>query len=106
MQKERSDVFTRQLRARPERHQPIRNTLRYTDSTQKYIWAQPDDSKGNVASGQVFRRYNTRHSATQTWQNVSELTGQSNWLGLKAALPSAQKLHTKPRVRQLLRHRI
>lgn len=83
MQKERSDVFTVNYEHDLSDTNRFRNTLRYTDSTQKYIWAQPDDSKGNVASGQVFRRYNTRHSATQTWQNVSELTGQSNWLGLK-----------------------
>lgn len=83
MRKERSDVFTVNYEHDLSVTNKFRNTLRYTDSTQKYIWAQPDDSQGNVASGKVFRRYNTRHSETQTWQNASELTGQANWLGLK-----------------------
>lgn len=83
MQKERSDTFTANYEHDLSESNKFRNTLRYTKSSQKYIWAQPDDSKGNVANGQVFRRYNTRHSETQTWQNVSELTGQANWLGLK-----------------------
>lgn len=83
MQKERSDVLTVNYEHDLSETNKFRNTLRYTDSTQKYIWAQPDDSQGNVASGKVFRRYNTRHSETQTWQNASELTGQANWFGLK-----------------------
>ena len=83
MQKERSDVLTANYERDLNETNQFRNTLRYTDSTQKYIYAQPDDSQGNVPKGEVFRRYNTRHSETQTWQNVSELTGQANWFGLK-----------------------
>jgi catecholate siderophore receptor len=29
----------------------VRNTTRYTESTQDYIWTQPDDSQGNVVNG-------------------------------------------------------
>lgn len=83
MQKERSDVLTVNYEHDLSDTNKFRNTLRYTDSTQKYIYAQPDDSKGNVVADKVFRRYNTRHSETQSWQNVSELTGQANWFGLK-----------------------
>jgi catecholate siderophore receptor len=28
----------------------LRNTARYTYTTQEYVWTQPDDSKGNVAT--------------------------------------------------------
>jgi len=54
----------------------IKNTLRYSKSTQDYIWTQPDDSKGNVANGLVWRRGNARYSETETVQNLTELTGK------------------------------
>jgi catecholate siderophore receptor len=40
----------------------IKNTLRHGTSMQDYILTQPDDSKGNVNNGSVWRRANTRVS--------------------------------------------
>ncbi len=54
----------------------LRNTTRYTHSQQQYVWTQPDDSKGNVAKGLVWRRANTRDSAVSTLSNQTELVGK------------------------------
>ena len=54
----------------------LRNTARYTQSDQRYVWTQPDDSKGNVANGLVWRRANTRDSAVKTFANQTELFGK------------------------------
>ncbi|MFA5664806.1 TonB-dependent receptor [Castellaniella sp.] len=51
------------------------NQARYTHSTQKYVVTQPDDSKGNVNHGLVWRRANTRDSRVATWANQTELQG-------------------------------
>jgi len=69
----------------------LRNTARYTDTTQTYIYTQPDDSQGNVfgttttdpagaigsrtSGGFVWRRANTRHSATQALIDQTDLYG-------------------------------
>ncbi|HEX7387314.1 MAG TPA: TonB-dependent siderophore receptor [Castellaniella sp.] len=54
----------------------LRNQTRYTRSTQRYVWTQPDDSKGNVTRGLVWRRANTRDSRVATWANQTELQGE------------------------------
>ncbi len=55
----------------------LRNTTRYTHSDQRYVWTQPDDSKGNVANGLVWRRANTRDSAVKSVANQTELVGKA-----------------------------
>lgn len=54
----------------------VKNTFRFAKSKQDYIWTQPDDSKGNVNNGLVWRRGNARLSETETVQNLTELTGK------------------------------
>ncbi|HLX03425.1 MAG TPA: TonB-dependent siderophore receptor [Trinickia sp.] len=56
----------------------VRNTTRYTKSSQDYIWTQPDDSQGNVVSGKVWRRANTRASDVWSIANQTELFGEFN----------------------------
>ncbi|MCH4871878.1 TonB-dependent receptor [Pseudomonas sp. TMW22091] len=53
----------------------IKNTLRHGNSMQDYILTQPDDSKGNVNNGSVWRRANTRVSNTATTTNQTDLFG-------------------------------
>nr|WP_322999881.1 TonB-dependent siderophore receptor [Castellaniella sp.] len=53
----------------------LRNQTRYTRGTQRYVVTQPDDSKGNVNNGMVWRRANTRDSRVSTWANQTELLG-------------------------------
>ena len=81
MRKEKSDVLTANYEHDFSSTHKLRNTLRYTNASQDYIWAQPDDSKGSVQNDKVFRRYNARATDTTTWQNVTEITGESQWGG-------------------------
>ncbi len=53
----------------------LRSTVRYTRSSQDYIWTQPDDSQGNVINGRVWRRANTRASNVWSIANQTELFG-------------------------------
>jgi catecholate siderophore receptor len=62
----------------------FRNVTRYGRSTNDYVWTQPDDSKGNTVSyGTVWRRANTRTSATDSLANASSLTGELRAAGIK-----------------------
>jgi catecholate siderophore receptor len=75
----------------------LRNTARFTDDNQAYIFTQPDDSQGNVfgnpasapgsinpttggarltGGGYVWRRANTRHSSIQTLSDQVDLYGK------------------------------
>ena len=61
----------------------LRNVFRAARSSQNYVWTQPDDSKGNVQNGMVWRRGNARASDTATYQNVTDLTGKFDTGALK-----------------------
>ncbi|WP_241127443.1 TonB-dependent receptor [Novosphingobium terrae] len=55
----------------------IRNTARYTNATQEYVWTQPDDSKGNVATyGTVTRRANSRYSTVNGYVDQLDFSGK------------------------------
>ncbi len=76
-QKEKSDLATASILHKFSDTNAFRNTLRYSKSSQDYIWTQPDDSKGNAIKGYVWRRGNARQSEVTTLQNVSEFTGKA-----------------------------
>jgi catecholate siderophore receptor len=61
----------------------LRNTSRYGTSKQGYVWTQPDDSQGNVANGQVWRRINSRYSETWGLLNQTDLSGEFTIGGIK-----------------------
>jgi len=61
----------------------VKNTLRHGSSMQDYILTQPDDSKGNVNNGTVWRRANTRVSNTDTTTNQTDLFGDVYIAGFK-----------------------
>ena len=53
----------------------LRNTVRYGRTGQDYIVTQPDDSKGNIYYGMVWRRPNTRVSSVYAAINQTDLSG-------------------------------
>lgn len=62
----------------------IRNTVRYNNTEQDYLWTQPDDSKGNVYSyGTVSRRANSRYSTQEGMVDQLNLSGKFNTGGLR-----------------------
>ncbi|MBV2163556.1 MAG: TonB-dependent siderophore receptor [Comamonas sp.] len=76
-EKEKSDLLTASIEHKFSATNKLRNTLRWSKSSQDYVWTQPDDSKGNAINGFVWRRGNYRISDTKTLQNVTEFTGQA-----------------------------
>lgn len=75
-EKEKSDLLTASVEHKFTDTNKLRNSLRYSKSKQDYVWTQPDDSKGNVINGYVWRRGNARAAETRTLQNVTEFTGK------------------------------
>lgn len=62
----------------------LRNALRYGHTRQSYIYTQPDDSQGNVyATGQVWRRANTRDGVTESWIDQLDLYGTVDTGGVR-----------------------
>jgi catecholate siderophore receptor len=73
--KERVDMGTLRFEHDFSRDVHLRNTLRYAETAQDYIWTQPDDSKGNLYYGLIWRRPNSRVS------EVSYLINQTDFYG-------------------------
>ncbi len=53
----------------------LRNVTRYGASTNSYVVTNPDDSKGNVANGLVYRNTKSRWTQTDTFANQTDLSG-------------------------------
>lgn len=70
----------------------VKNTLRHGNSMQDYILTQPDDSKGNVNNGTVWRRANTRVSNTRTTTNQTDLFGDVYIAGFKNSFSTGIEL--------------
>jgi catecholate siderophore receptor len=73
--KERVDTATIRVEHNLSRDLHLRNTTRYSNSAQDYIWTQPDDSKGNIYYGYVWRRPNSRVSDVSTLINQTDFYG-------------------------------
>lgn len=52
------------------------NALRYGRTTNDYIVTNPDDGRGNVPNGFVLRNPKSRNSATTTYANVTDFSGE------------------------------
>ncbi|MDG9876426.1 TonB-dependent siderophore receptor [Pseudomonas juntendi] len=70
----------------------VKNTLRHGNSMQDYILTQPDDSKGNVNNGSVWRRANTRVGNTATTTNQTDLFGEFYLGGMKNSFSTGIEL--------------
>lgn len=60
----------------------LRNVLRYSRAVMDYVATNPDDSRGNVINGRVWRNYKGRYDVTKTFTNTTELTGQFDTAGI------------------------
>ena len=61
----------------------LRNVTRYGTSTNSYVVTNPDDSKGNVANGLVYRNTKSRFTETDTFANVTDLSGVAQVYGFE-----------------------
>ena len=82
-QKQENQVGTLKLEHDLTDNLTISNTVVYGKSKNDYVWTQPDDSKLNIANGQVVRRANTRITDTDTFSDQLSLTGKFNTGTLK-----------------------
>ncbi len=73
--KEQVDIGTVRLEHDFSPNLHFRNTTRYSESSQDYIYTQPDDTQGNIYYGLVWRRANTRISDVNTLFNQTDLYG-------------------------------
>ncbi|NBA97863.1 TonB-dependent siderophore receptor [Pseudomonas sp. R5(2019)] len=83
LRKGRTDIATIAIEHDLSDALTIKNTLRHGSSMQDYILTQPDDSKGNVNNGSVWRRANTRVSNVDTTTNQTDLFGDVYIAGFK-----------------------
>ena len=74
--KERVDMATVRLEHDFSHDLHLRNTTRYAESAQDYLWTQPDDSKGNIYYGLIWRRPNSRVSEVSYLINQTDLYGK------------------------------
>ncbi len=81
--KGRTDISTFAIEHDLNDAMTVKNTLRHGSSMQDYILTQPDDSKGNVNNGTVWRRANTQVSNTETTTNQTDLFGDIYIAGFK-----------------------
>ena len=77
----------------------VKNTLRHGNSLQDYILTQPDDSKGNVNNGTVWRRINSRVSNTTTTTNQTDLFGDVYIAGFKNSFSTGIELSREKSVK-------
>ncbi|MBD0531601.1 TonB-dependent siderophore receptor [Acinetobacter baumannii] len=75
-QKQENQIGTFNLEHDFNENLTLSNTATYTKSKNNYIWTQPDDSKGNVANGEVWRRADTRITDTDAFSDQLSLKGK------------------------------
>ncbi|CAG2152864.1 putative TonB-dependent receptor BfrD [Cupriavidus yeoncheonensis] len=73
-QKTQSDIATAIVQHDFRNGAVVRNTTRWGRASNNYITTNPDDSKGNVANGYVYRSVKSRDSATETLTNATDLS--------------------------------
>lgn len=81
--KTQADILTARVEHDISSTLHLKNTTRYSKTSNDYLVTQPDDSKGNIYNGLVYRRANTRKSDTTGIQNQTELFGEFTTGSLK-----------------------
>ncbi|GLC97015.1 iron transport outer membrane receptor [Cupriavidus sp. TA19] len=82
-QKTQSDIATATVQHDFRNGLVFSNTTRWGRATNDYIVTNPDDSRGNVPRGFVWRNTKNRDSATETLTNQTDLTAKFETGSLK-----------------------
>lgn len=64
-------------------HLTLRNTSRFTKSKNNYIVTNPDDNRGNVVNGLVYRSVKSRDSSNNSLVNQTDLSGDFTAFGFR-----------------------
>ncbi|CAG9167986.1 putative TonB-dependent receptor BfrD [Cupriavidus laharis] len=82
-QRTQSDIATASVQHDFRNGLVFRNTTRWGRATNDYVVTNPDDSRGNVPRGFVWRNTKNRDSATETLTNQTDLTAEFHTGSLK-----------------------
>jgi catecholate siderophore receptor len=75
-QKTGADVRTLQVAHTFGNGLTLSNTMRYGTTTNDYIVTNPDDGRGNLVNGFIYRSAKSRNSETETYANLTDVSGQ------------------------------
>lgn len=75
-QKTRTDIGTFDFQHDISDKLQLRNVMRYGKSLNDFAATNPDDSKGNVVKGYVYRALKSGYYDTETFVNQTDLTGE------------------------------
>lgn len=75
-QKTQSDIATAIIKHDFRNGLVFSNTTRWGRASNNYIVTNPDDSRGNVVNGYVYRSYKSRDSSTETLTNATDLSAE------------------------------
>lgn len=81
--KSRDDVATAIIEHDFSNTLQLRNVTRYGRSTTDFAATNPDDSKGNIPNGLVYRALKSGYYLTKAFTNQTDLTGEFNTGSLK-----------------------
>ena len=82
-QKTSADVRTFQVAHSFAKGLTLSNVTRYGRTTNDYIVTNPDDGRGNLANGLIFRSPKSRNSVSTTTANATSITGQAKTGGIE-----------------------
>jgi catecholate siderophore receptor len=79
----------------------LSNNFRMVRTTLDYVASNPDDSRGNVVNGYVYRSPKSRNSVSEGWVNQTELKSLFNTAGVEHTLVtgmefSYEDVHNRP----------
>jgi len=82
-QKSSADVRTFQFSHDFANRLKLSNVMRYGNTTNDYIVTNPDDGRGNIVNGFLYRSSKSRNSDTTTEANQTNVSGtaKTGWLG-------------------------
>jgi catecholate siderophore receptor len=87
-----SDIGTLRLEYDLAPNLRLTNTTRYGVSSNAYVVTNPDDSRGNVRNGYLFRSSKNRNVETTTLANVTNLAGAFEFGGLEHSFSAGLEL--------------
>lgn len=72
----------------------LSNTARWSHSSNRYVVTNPDDSKGNVVNGYVWRGNKSRHSNNEALVDTLNLAGQFETGGIQHSIAIGAEFST------------
>jgi catecholate siderophore receptor len=88
----KSDIGTVKLEYDIADNLRLTSTTRYGRSNNAYVVTNPDDSRGNVRNGYLFRSSKNRNVTTRTLASVTNLSGTADFAGFSHSFTAGLEL--------------